>query len=74
MKLKLNEPMAKEFFSGFFGGLYSREIIENNLALMNKSKVQEMEVSCHFLDKNIMEWDENDVEIVMTCTLRRIDG
>jgi hypothetical protein len=72
-KLKLNEPMAKEFFDGFFGGIYTREMIEEYIELMNKSKVPEMKMECGFLDKNIMEYDENDVEIVITCTLRKIE-
>jgi hypothetical protein len=71
-KLKLNEPMAKEFFSGFFGGLYTREMIEQQVDAMNNHKVPEMTMECGFFDKKTMDCEENDVEIVITCTLRKI--
>jgi hypothetical protein len=71
-KLKLNEPMAKEFFSGVFGGIYNRKTIECCLTVMNKGKAAEMKFESGFFDKNIMEYDDNDVEVTITCTLRKI--
>jgi hypothetical protein len=73
-KIKLNEPMAKEFFSGCFGEVYNRETIESCLAMMDKSKAAEMKFESGFFDKNNMKYDENDVEIIITCTLRKIEG
>jgi hypothetical protein len=73
-KLKLNEQMAKEFFDGSFGEIYNRELIEENLKMLNGTKMQTMEMSCTFFDKNTMDYDENDVEIIVTCTLKKIDA
>jgi len=73
-KLKLNEPMAKEFFEGCFGDIYTRETIESLLGVMNKNKAAELEITQGFHDKQTMDYDENDVEIVISCKLRKIDG
>jgi hypothetical protein len=72
-KLKLNEPMAKKFFEGFFGGIYKRDVIESLLGVMNENKAAELEITQGFYDKQTMDYDENDVEIVITCKLRKID-
>jgi len=72
-KLKLNEPMAKEFFEGVFGGIYTRETIESLLGVMNKNKAAELEITQGFYDKETMDYDENDVEIIITCKLQKID-
>jgi hypothetical protein len=73
-ELKLNEQVAKEFFGGFFGDIYSREMIELYLKEMTKSKAPELKMECGFLDRKTMDWEENDVEIVITCTLRKIEN
>jgi len=72
-KLKLNEPMAKEFFEGFFGGIFSRRTIESLLGVMNENNAAEMEITQGFYDKQTMDYDENDVEIVISCKLRKME-
>ena len=70
--LKLNKTMAEMFFTGDFGKVYKRKLIESLLQTMNESNAGEIELSNSFFDENTMDFDSNDVEIVITCKLRKI--
>jgi len=72
-KLKLNEPMAELFFSGCFGEIYIRELIESYLKIMNKSNATEMKFESGFFDKHTMKHEANDVEITVTLTIRKLE-
>jgi len=71
-KLKLNEQTANKFFEGCFGGIYTREMIDSFLKAMNKSNADNMELASSFYDKETMDCEDNDVEIIVSIKLRKI--
>lgn len=73
MKLKFNEQMMEKFKEGSFAKIFVPDLLEMDLECMNNNDFREFNMTCNYFDRRYMKQDENDVEIIVTLTLKKIE-
>jgi hypothetical protein len=69
---KLHEESLKKFLAGGFGKIYRKEILELVIAEMKDNGAASAEITNHFFNPATMEYEDGDVEIIVSLKLKKI--